>query len=71
MDGVGGLRRLPDGDDGTVALWLDISGAMEMKAESLCAAIIIVTILTMGWYAHTQKTVAEDLRGELAARCAL
>lgn len=41
-----------------------------MKAESLCAAIIIVTILAMGWYAHTQKTLVEDLRGELAA-CAL
>lgn len=41
-----------------------------MKAEAACAAIIIATILGIGWYAHTQKAAAEDLRGELA-QCAL
>lgn len=41
-----------------------------MKAESVYTAIIIATILGMGWYAHAQKASAEDLRGELAA-CAL
>ena len=41
-----------------------------MKAEAAAAAILMATILGMGWWAHHQKSIAEDLRGELA-QCAL
>lgn len=41
-----------------------------MKAEAAVAAILMATILGMGWWAHHQKSIAEDLRGELA-QCAL